>query len=252
MAYSNYSPYCFQPNGVGNYYNDPIGYLQNTQTDTKFSQEFRLSHTGDRFDWVAGVFYEQAEQDWIFDSFTDGYNQSKSYANFLAGRVGPIPTENPGGAWWRSADSTDWTQYAVFGEFTWHMTDKWDATFGARWFDRETDRTYYVENPRFNLTEDGILELPASESDWVPKVSLSYQATDNMLFYALYSEGFRPGGVNRSRTQNTFFPQEYNADYLNNFETRHQDDPRRRPGSPHSDLLRHEVGGLPARGYRPQ
>ncbi len=218
VAYSNYSPYCFQPNGVGNYYNDPIGFVQNVQKDTRFNQEFRLSGVGERFDWVAGVFYEHAEQDWVFDTFTDGYNDSKSYANWLAGRVGPIPTRDPEGAWWRSADSTDWTQYAIFGELTWHIADKWDATFGARWFDRETDRTYFVENPRFNLTPDGILELPASESDWVPKVSLSYQATDNMMFYALYSEGFRPGGVNRARTQDTVFPQEYEADYLDNYE----------------------------------
>lgn len=218
VAYSNYSPYCFQPNGVGNYYNDPVGFVNNTQTDTKFSQEFRLSSVGDKFDWIAGVFYEHAEQDWVFDTFTDGYEQSKAYANWLAGRNGPIPTRDPDGAWWRSADSTDWTQFAVFGEFTWHITDKWDATFGARWFDRETDRTYFVENPRYNLTPDGILELPASESDWVPKVSLSYQATDNVLLYALYSEGFRPGGINRARTQFTFFPQEYQADYLDNFE----------------------------------
>ena len=218
VAYSNYSPYCFQPNGVGNYYNDPIGFLQNDQKDTKFAQEIRLFASGERFDWVAGLFYEKAEQDWVFDTFTDGYNQSKSYANWLAGRIGPIPTRDPEGAWWRSADSTDWEQYAVFGELTWHITDQWDATFGGRWFDRSTDRIYFVENPRFNLTEDGILDLPAEDSDFVPKLSVSWTPSDNMLFYALYSEGFRPGGTNRSRSELTFFPRQYEADILKNLE----------------------------------
>lgn len=220
-----YNPYCFQPEGISYVYNDPIGFLQNEQKDTKFAQEFRLFSEGDRISWVAGLFYEKAEQDWIFDTFADGYNESQAYANWLAGRIGPIPTVDPEGAWWRSGDSTDWEQYAIFGEFTWHITDRWDATFGGRWFDRETDKIYYVENPRFNLVtisnvtgEIGVLELPATDSDFVPKVSLSYQATDDLLVYALYSEGFRPGGTNRTRTQNTFFPTQYEADLLKNFE----------------------------------
>jgi outer membrane receptor protein involved in Fe transport len=225
VAYSNYSPYCFQPVGVGNYYNDPIGFLQNEQKDTKFAQEFRLFSQGDRFDWVAGVFYEKAEQDWVFDTFADGYGESKAYDNWLGGRIGPIPTRDPEGAWWRSADSTEWTQYAIFGEVTWHITDKWDATFGGRWFDRQTDKIYFVENPRYNLVtisnvtgELGVLDLPAEDSDFVPKLSVSWRPTDNMLFYALYSEGFRPGGTNRTRTTDTFFPQQYEADFLKNFE----------------------------------
>ncbi|MEM1412769.1 MAG: TonB-dependent receptor plug domain-containing protein, partial [Pseudomonadota bacterium] len=182
-AYSNYNPYCFQPVGVGNYYNDPIGFLQNEQEDTKFAQEFRLFSEGDKFSWVAGVFYEKAEQDWVFDTFADGYEESKGYDNWLNGRVCPteiedengnlvpfcpVPTVSPGGAWWRSADSTDWTQYAIFGEFTWHITDQWDATIGGRGFDRETDKIYFVENPRFNVVtisnvdgQPGSLVLPA-------------------------------------------------------------------------------------------
>ncbi len=218
VAYSNYNPYCFQPNGVGNYYNDPIGYLQNVQSDTKFAQEFRLFSTGDRFDWVAGVFYEKAEQDWVFDTFVDNYTQSKAYANWLAGRIGPVPTIDPGDAWWRSADNTKWEQYAVFGEVTWHITDRWDATVGGRWFDRETDKVFYVENPRFNPREEGTLILPAEDSDFVPKASLSFAPNDDLLFYVLYSEGFRPSGTNRTRSEFNFFPRQYEADYLKNFE----------------------------------
>ncbi|MDX1556785.1 MAG: TonB-dependent receptor plug domain-containing protein, partial [Xanthomonadales bacterium] len=95
-AYSNYSPYCFQPVGVGNYYyNDPVGYLQNVQKDTKFAQEFRLSHTGERFDWVAGIFYEDADQEWVFDTFETGYGyrNSKSFANYRAGKRDLIADE---------------------------------------------------------------------------------------------------------------------------------------------------------------
>lgn len=219
--WSVYARYCFQPAGVGNYYNDPIGYLENTQKNTKFAQEFRLFHKGDTADWIVGFFYEDAHEDWQFTTFTDGYEQSKSLQNFfdgnLIGRGNPIPTQSPGNAWWFSADDTDFEQWAVFGEFTWHVTEKLDATFGARYFERTMDKTYHVELPRFNITDDGFSNPSSDDSDWVPKASVSYQINDDSMVYALYSEGFRPGGTNRNRGL-TFFPVQFESDILKNSE----------------------------------
>ncbi len=199
-----YSRYCFQPATLGDtayggaYYNDPIGYLQNVQNNKKFSQEFRLFHQGETIDWVAGFFYEDSKEEWDFTTFTDGYDESVSMANYLNGNIGePIPTQLPGDAWWLSADNTEWKQWAIFGEMTWHINDRWDLTGGVRWFDRKMDKEYYVELPRYNLSPDGISRPNSKENDWVPKVSLAFNATDNNMFYALYSEGFRPGGTNR-------------------------------------------------------
>jgi outer membrane receptor protein involved in Fe transport len=222
-----YTRYCFQPADLfendyfGVYYNDPIGYLRNTQKNWKFSQEFRMFHRGETIDWVAGLFYEKSHEEWVFDTWVDGYDQSLSMKHYLDGnmidRGNPIPTQLPGDAWWRSADDTDWEQYAVFGEVTWHITDRWDATVGARWFDRTMDKRYYVELPRYNLTDEGILTPTSDENDWVPKLSISWNVTDDNMVYALYSEGFRPGGTNRDRGL-PFFPRQYDADKLNNFE----------------------------------
>ncbi len=212
-----YTQYCFQPAGVGNYYNDPIGYLRNTQRNTKFSQEFRLSAQGDKVDWVAGVFYEKSTEHWEFVSITDGFNESQGMANWLSGRLGTIPTVDPMGAWWLSEDRTTWKQWAVFGEATFHLGDNWDLTVGARYFDRTMDKTYHVENPRGNLSPDGFLHPTSDVNDWVPKVSLKYQINDDMMVYGLYSEGFRPGGTNRGRGE-PFFPTEFKTDKLENIE----------------------------------
>jgi iron complex outermembrane receptor protein len=38
------------------------------------------------------------------------------------------------------------------------------------------------------------------------------------MVYALYSEGFRPGGTNRGRGDSPFFPNEYDSDKLKNWE----------------------------------
>ena len=223
-----YSKYCFQPQSLydstyyrGAYYNDPIGYLQNVQNNSKLSQEFRLFHQGETIDWVAGFFYEKSKEDWQFTTFTEGFDESHAYDNFTSGRLidsgHPIPTRAPNGAWWYSDDDTEWEQWAIFGEVTWHITESLHLTGGARWFSREMDKLYFVENPRYNLNDEGVLNPTSDENDWVPKVSLSWNVTDDSLLYTLYSEGFRPGGTNRGRGE-PFFPRVYDSDKLKNFE----------------------------------
>jgi outer membrane receptor protein involved in Fe transport len=217
--FSQYSKYCFQPSGVGNYYNDPIGFMLNVQENTKLSQEFRLSAQGDRIDWVAGLFYEESDEEWDFWTYAQNYSGSKSYDNLRAGNgwrqpnIPPVDTD----FWWHSADRTEWKQKAVFGEVTWHVTDRVDITGGARYFDRTMDKLYWVENPAFNLTPDGYLRPSSDESDTVIKGSVKWQVTDNVMVYGLYSEGFRPGGTNRGRGV-PFFPRQYDSDLLENWE----------------------------------
>jgi iron complex outermembrane receptor protein len=61
------------------------------------------------------------------------------------------------------------------------------------------------------------------ESDSVYRVNLSWKATDASLLYATWSEGYRPGGINRNP-----FAGEYVSDFLTNYEigwkTRFADD----------------------------
>jgi outer membrane receptor protein involved in Fe transport len=222
-----YTRYCFFSNDLrdnayqGVYYNDAKGYLRNTQENWKFSQEFRLFHQGETIDWVAGFFYEKSHEEWVFDTFAEGYDQSRSFQNYLDGnldwRGNPIPSGPSGDQWWRSADDTDWEQYAVFGELTWHITDSIDLTGGYRWFKRTMDKVYFVELPANNITDEGISTPNSNEKDGVPKLSLSWNITDNNMVYGLYSEGFRPGGTNRNRGL-PFFPNQYDSDKLENIE----------------------------------
>jgi outer membrane receptor protein involved in Fe transport len=51
------------------------------------------------------------------------------------------------------------------------------------------------------------------ESDQVFRVNLSWKATDASLLYATWSEGYRPGGINRNP-----FAGEYVSDFLTNYE----------------------------------
>jgi iron complex outermembrane receptor protein len=225
-----YSRYCWQSQSLydsteyrGTYYNDGIGYMENVQKNTKLSQEFRLFHQGETIDWVAGFFYEKSKEDYQFNSFVDAdvYTDSHAWDNYISGRNiqngNPIPTQDPGGSWWYSQSDTTLKNWAIFGEATWHISERWNATVGARWFSRKSDITYFVELPRYNPTDAGVSNPNSDESDWVPKLSVAFNINDNSMIYALYSEGFRPGGENRARGQ-PFFPVQYDADKLENFE----------------------------------
>ncbi len=241
-ATASYNIYCFQPAGVNYTYSDPIGFLTNDQENTSFTQEFRLSHQGERIDWVAGVFWERRTEDWDFDSFTiqeGGYRAQAGFDNWV--NYWDVPTEATD-AWWFSGDRTEWTDTAVYGELTFKFTEKFSGTVGSRWFDTDMDKTYFVELPKGRLTpafsdthgcivtdapcndEDstnpadvGITSPQGSDSDVAWKFAAKYNITDDKMVYALYSEGFRPGGINRNRGM-PFFPAAFTADFLKNYE----------------------------------
>ena len=128
----------------------------------------------------------------------------------------------PNDIWWASYDRTDWQTMAVFGEVNYRFDENWELTLGGRYFDREADKKYWVENPKGALAADGVLPKNKrdnpGDSDFVPKVSIKYNVDDDTMVYGLYSEGYRPGGVNRGRSTAPFYPDVYESDYLENTE----------------------------------
>ncbi len=214
---------------------DTTGFNTFEQWNDRFTQEFRLSQELDRVRWVAGLFYETKTQEWFYRAYTPEFRST--LANFCwsslcqglyNGAVYDIDysanTPNPAGeaAWWFSHDDVEWEQWAVFGDFTFDLTDHWILSVGARYFDQESERVYEVDK-RFITSASWPDRAPdtgkrkSKDEDWVPKVSLSYKLDDGKLFYALYSEGFRAGGVNRNRAP-TIFPEAYAPDTLENME----------------------------------
>ena len=224
-GYPSTSRYCFQPVGVSYWYNDVPGFNTLTQWNSSKTQEFRLSNQTDTMDWVVGLFYQERDEGWDFETQTVDYRNSQGYLNqmnyvtyYLPDRLPVTPTD----IWWASYDRTEWETMAVFGEVNYRFDENWELTLGGRYFDREADKIYWVENPKGALSADGYLpknkrENPSS-SDFVPKVSVKYNLSENSLVYALFTEGYRPGGVNRGRSEAPIYPDVYDADYLDNYE----------------------------------
>jgi outer membrane receptor protein involved in Fe transport len=107
-------------------------------------------------------------------------------------------------------------QMGVFGEATFDVSDQFALTFGARWYDVEVDLEGSANSSFFNLgqTEDAQRAGTNISAQFAPNNSVGAPdkaATDgvivkatgtwtpnsDLLFYATYSEGFRPGLLNR-------------------------------------------------------
>ena len=103
----------------------------------------------------------------------------------------------------RAFASQSTTAEAVFAEFDWAISDRWTLTVGGRYTreEKEAERSQEID-----VLGDGLIIIPdfstfgdPTEDDWnefTPKVSLSWYATDDVMLYATYSEGFRSGGMN--------------------------------------------------------
>ena len=113
---------------------------------------------------------------------------------------------------------------AVFGEGTYHFDDRWAVTLGGRFFDTRiigsTSATGLLE---YLATNPKVLSFSYSSAErsrgFTPKASITWNATNDIMVYALADKGFRYGGpnVNPPSTTNPF-PATYAPDSLWNYE----------------------------------
>jgi iron complex outermembrane recepter protein len=91
---------------------------------------------------------------------------------------------------------------AGFLHTTFHLTDKLDAIFGARYTSQDKDYNYIRLNPQGTTGGSATLVSPlngasshyaATRWDW--RANLSYQLADEAMVYGQYSTGFKGGGV---------------------------------------------------------
>src|SRR5690606_14228936 len=199
-----------------------IAFIENKRT----THELRISRADDaKLNFVAGIYYDDIETGVDTNFYVAGST------GFFARNV-PISTAThfnpnprlPGITFMNDAIREE-EQFAVFGEITYNFTDEWSATIGVRYYDIETS---LVGSSNFATlgdvdTDNGVNfdeifagDLPLKEDDIIVKGSLTYRLTDDALFFATYSEGFRPGGFNR--VDNPVVPKTYVSDEVTNYE----------------------------------
>jgi len=200
-------------NGVGYDVDDgdPTGTWRDVQKDERWTHETRLTGSTGRWDWTAGIFYQEADQHWVYGTYIDDYTRTESWAAYEA-QYGPLePTE----VRWASQEKSKRKDKAVFGETTFNLTDEWKILLGARWYDTKVDRVYTLNLP--GTAPPVATHQVGDDSGVLPKVGVQYFFQDDRMVYALYSEGFRTGGSNRARGNPTL-PIQYDPDLLKNYE----------------------------------
>ncbi len=125
---------------------------------------------------------------------------------------GPFPT----GVIFRNDVLRTDKQLGVFGETTFDLTDQFAVTLGARWYDIEVDLEGSANSSFFNLgsatdaqafgtnisaqfAPNNAVGAPdtAATDGAIYKLTGTWTPNSDVLFYATYSEGFRPGLLNR-------------------------------------------------------
>lgn len=192
--------------------------------DKPITQELRLaSKGGERFDWVAGLFYNHQQTDIVEHDFIPGYLDFYNACQAIYGQSagdGTVPSYcGVGETAYGIFDSvagipivkdqayigdfeTTFKDIAAYGELTWHLTDALSLTGGARVFKQtvtvsQQTGLLYDGGPFFG-PDAPIANLTLS-NDWrkaLWKINLSYKLDPSNLVYATWSQGFRRGGVN--------------------------------------------------------
>jgi len=187
---------------------DPSIQFENDTHQEYDTTEIRLSSKeGEKFNWIIGAF--QTENVTEYDSQWH------------------VPAINPDAAVPGSKDlyyQTDQVraedESAVFGEIYYQINDKMELTLGHRKFDNETTLKGFVgtiwwPNSLYgSTTRPDNVNSKYDGSDSISKINLSYQVDNNSMLYITRSEGYRPGGANRT----TQLGATYDADFLTSTE----------------------------------
>ncbi len=160
-----------------------------------FNQELRLVSTGDgRINWIVGAFYNKFETVGSSSEFTPGY---AAFAGF----------DRPDDLEYFAAGTEQVEEQAIFGEIGFDITDRWQITLGARYYEYDVQAQGTVDFPLFDpdFVAPSLGEIEARPFDpdlrqkddgSLFKFNTSFEISDDVMVYATVSEGFRIGASN--------------------------------------------------------
>jgi len=222
--YSDYSYfydalYSFGSSNVDNDGNlvSPNQYIQGADKYRRSFGELRFSSPAEnRWRVIAGLFAQRQvhyiTQHYIIDDIADSIQVPGTDDNI----------------WLTQQKRTD-RDYAAFGELSFDITDDVTATGGIRVYSYKNSLIGFFgyNNPGFSSNPIYACQAPAvvdgspctnldkttSDTDFIHKLNLTWNITDDVMTYVTWSRGFRPGGINRRGSLPPYAP-----DKLDNYE----------------------------------
>ncbi|GAB3104008.1 TonB-dependent receptor [Aestuariicella hydrocarbonica] len=207
--------------------NTPFVFRETTNDNeqSQFSQEFQLTGISfnDKLDWLVGLYYfnEEGEENAAAQLAVGIYDALEAL---------PGPTYGPFGGAGNPANTgldldvsifnkIDTESYAIFSQNSWHFTDRFSATVGARY----TRESKEFEKQDQRLGSGAYIVSPGStwESDWsefTPKLGLEYTLSEEAMMYVSWSKGFKSGGFNGRPLVSAAEVTEYEPETVESFE----------------------------------
>ena len=234
-SYSDYPNYALYNS---DYYRSIVFNDQFQERDTV---ELRLVSKGEsRLQWMVGAYYEDIFDHWFYGARVPGltnttlWGAAQAYAYYYGypnyyndympnpNQVYPLP---PTDDLYTDELNRSVAQTAFFGELSFDLTSDLTIHGGMRWAEYDRDILSQYAFPKGLLpfgdraSGDGSFRDVGKQSDTIYKIGLRYNVDDDRMIYALYSQGFRVGGVNSQRAVETGrLPQVYDGDFLHNYE----------------------------------
>jgi iron complex outermembrane receptor protein len=165
--------------------------LDDATTARSWTQELRLSGGKDRFVWVAGGFYADSRRAYGQNLIVPGFEEASH-----------IPTTGlraPKNDLFFSDLTYKLRQFALFGEGTFSVTDKFTVTAGLRYYHFNENKAQIFDGIFANDNNGTqLVSQPGSTTanGIAPRFIFSYKLTDATNLTAQASKGFRLGGIN--------------------------------------------------------
>lgn len=168
--------------------------LRDTTDVEQITQELRLSSNNEsRFQWLIGGFYADTQRVYTQRLPTPGYD-AVTDATLGDGTSAAVANGFQADSPFNSDLPYDLTQYAVFGEASYDLTEKLTVTAGGRYYDFEETRD--IKTGGLFAAGGPLQTDETSSSGFTPRFLMSYDVTDAVTLNAQASQGFRLGGVN--------------------------------------------------------
>ena len=192
---------------------DGYQYQERNQEDLSIDARLVSAEDGP-FSWIGGVYFAEIEREVVVAYGADtgaGFDRAP-----YVSPTGPNPTDL---LFW---DDFDTTVYAAYGQLEFDLTDTLELAIAARYDYEDREVSNQVPNvtnsglninlldangnpgpinPAFANNPAGIPDRDDSFSQFQPKVTLNWAASDEINFYASYGIGFRSGGFNSVGTE---------------------------------------------------
>lgn len=180
------SSYHWETDGDGTTFD--IGFVGRQEAAEQISEELQVIGETDKLKWLVGAYYFDEDNNAL------GYADIPvpDFRTLIIRQFGVLETE----AW------------AVFGQATYSLSDRWALTIGGRY--SSEDKAIVAESSQ---QLPGVIPPPrptreASWSKFTPKATLDYTFAEGKLLYVSAQQGFKSGGFAAGALTPPFNPEE--------------------------------------------